>query len=153
MGKFFDTEYVFRKCRNTEEMLKEFSLLFQFYIVPGSESTGMNSRPAPIFTALICYCHLLLRESQQFASHMKDTEAISTFALEKSLKQQREYLPVFVVRQKLLQIIRENNVVVVVGETGSGKTTQLTQYLLEEGYGRNGIIGCTQPRRVAAMSV
>ena len=41
----------------------------------------------------------------------------------------------------------------MVGETGSGKTTQLTQYLLEEGYGKVGMIGCTQPRRVAAMSV
>jgi signal recognition particle GTPase len=44
-------------------------------------------------------------------------------------------------------------VVVVVGETGSGKTTQLAQYLYEEGYGKYGLIGCTQPRRVAAMSV
>ena len=44
-------------------------------------------------------------------------------------------------------------VVVVVGETGSGKTTQLTQFLYEDGYGTTGIIGCTQPRRVAAMSV
>jgi ATP-dependent RNA helicase DHX8/PRP22 len=44
-------------------------------------------------------------------------------------------------------------VLVVVGETGSGKTTQLTQYLLSAGYAARGIIGCTQPRRVAAMSV
>jgi signal recognition particle GTPase len=44
-------------------------------------------------------------------------------------------------------------VVVIVGETGSGKTTQLTQYLHEEGLTSNGIVGCTQPRRVAAMSV
>jgi pre-mRNA-splicing factor ATP-dependent RNA helicase DHX38/PRP16 len=74
--------------------------------------------------------------------------------MEKTLKQQREYLPVFAVRQKLLQVIRENSVVIVVGETGSGKTTQLTQYLVEDGYGKiGGIIGCTQPRRVAAMSV
>ena len=42
---------------------------------------------------------------------------------------------------------------VVVGETGSGKTTQLAQFLHEEGYTKYGIIGCTQPRRVAAMSV
>lgn len=39
------------------------------------------------------------------------------------------------------------------GETGSGKTTQLTQYLHESGYSSRGLIGCTQPRRVAAMSV
>lgn len=49
--------------------------------------------------------------------------------------------------------MRENQVVVVVGETGSGKTTQLTQYLHEDGYTTTGIVGCTQPRRVAAMSV
>nr|GFC55095.1 pre-mRNA-splicing factor ATP-dependent RNA helicase DEAH7 [Tanacetum cinerariifolium] len=50
-------------------------------------------------------------------------------------------------------VIRENQVIVVVGETGSGKTTQLTQYLHEDGYTTYGIVGCTQPRRVAAMSV
>ena len=42
---------------------------------------------------------------------------------------------------------------VVVGETGSGKTTQLAQFLYEDGYCEHGIVGCTQPRRVAAMSV
>lgn len=42
---------------------------------------------------------------------------------------------------------------IVVGETGSGKTTQLTQYLHKDGYTDYGMIGCTQPRRVAAMSV
>ena len=41
----------------------------------------------------------------------------------------------------------------VIGETGSGKTTQMTQYLAEAGYTSRGKIGCTQPRRVAAMSV
>ncbi|GJW88608.1 putative nucleotidyltransferase, ribonuclease H, partial [Tanacetum coccineum] len=50
-------------------------------------------------------------------------------------------------------VVRENQVVVVVGETGSGKTTQLPQYLHQDGYTTNGIVGCTQPRRVAAMSV
>jgi HrpA-like RNA helicase len=44
-------------------------------------------------------------------------------------------------------------VIVVVGETGSGKTTQLAQFLYEDGYCKYGTIGCTQPRRVAAMSV
>ncbi len=41
----------------------------------------------------------------------------------------------------------------MVGETGSGKTTQIPQYLLEAGYGRRGRIACTQPRRVAAITV
>jgi pre-mRNA-splicing factor ATP-dependent RNA helicase DHX38/PRP16 len=57
------------------------------------------------------------------------------------------------VRDELRKIIRESKVVIIVGETGSGKTTQLTQYLYEDGYWKNGIIGCTQPRRVAAVSV
>lgn len=77
----------------------------------------------------------------------------SDFAKNLSLKEQRRFLPAFTVRDKILQVIDENQVVVVIGETGSGKTTQLTQYLYEHGYGERGMIGCTQPRRVAAMSV
>ena len=46
-----------------------------------------------------------------------------------------------------------SQVLVVIGETGSGKTTQMTQYLAEAGYAARGIIGCTQPRRVAASSI
>eukprot|EP00096_Caligus_rogercresseyi_P009584 TRINITY_DN3278_c0_g2_i1.p1 TRINITY_DN3278_c0_g2~~TRINITY_DN3278_c0_g2_i1.p1 ORF type:complete len:1104 (+),score=332.56 TRINITY_DN3278_c0_g2_i1:64-3375(+) len=92
--------------------------------------------------------------SQKFADHMKVTqESKSIFAKTKTLKQQREFLPIFAVRQQLLNIIRDNNVIIIVGETGSGKTTQLTQYLHEDGYTKYGTIGCTQPRRVAAMSV
>ncbi|KAM3205935.1 pre-mRNA-splicing factor ATP-dependent RNA helicase DEAH7 [Capsicum annuum] len=89
----------------------------------------------------------------RFSQHLKKGEAVSDFALSKTLSQQRQYLPIFSVRDDLLQVVRENQVVVVVGETGSGKTTQLTQYLHEDGYTDNGIVGCTQPRRVAAMSV
>ncbi|CAG8467669.1 8308_t:CDS:2 [Paraglomus occultum] len=89
----------------------------------------------------------------QFASHLKQSEAVSSFARSKTLREQREFLPAFAVREELLRVIRDNQVVVVVGETGSGKTTQLTQYLHEDGYSKYGIIGCTQPRRVAAMSV
>ena len=59
----------------------------------------------------------------------------------------------FFIVSQLLNIIRDNSVVIIVGETGSGKTTQLTQYLHEDGYTKYGMVGCTQPRRVAAMSV
>lgn len=65
----------------------------------------------------------------------------------------RRSLPVYKVKDSLIKLIGEHMVVVVVGETGSGKTTQLTQYLHEYGYSKRGIIGCTQPRRVAAVSV
>lgn len=65
----------------------------------------------------------------------------------------RSLLPVYAVRNELMNIMREHQVCVIVRETGSGKTTQLAQYLFEEGYARFGTIGCTQPRRVAAVSV
>ena len=76
------------------------------------------------------------KENQKFADHMKVDQdgGKSDFSRQKTIKQQREYLPVFAVRQELLQLIRDNSVIIVVGETGSGKTTQLTQYLHEDGY-------------------
>jgi pre-mRNA-splicing factor ATP-dependent RNA helicase DHX38/PRP16 len=89
----------------------------------------------------------------KFASHLKRNTGGSAFSRSKTLKEQREYLPAFAVREELMRVIRDNQVVIVVGQTGSGKTTQLTQFLFEEGYARHGLIGCTQPRRVAAMSV
>lgn len=77
----------------------------------------------------------------------------SDFSRNKSIREQREFLPAFAARHEILRLLHEHQIVVVVGETGSGKTTQLTQYLLEDGYGAYGMVGCTQPRRVAAMSV
>lgn len=68
------------------------------------------------------------REGHKFADLMaenKEDQAVSEFAMKKTLKQQREFLPVFASKQQLLTIIRQNNVIVVVGETGSGKTTQV----------------------------
>ncbi|KAI0074794.1 P-loop containing nucleoside triphosphate hydrolase protein [Panus rudis PR-1116 ss-1] len=89
----------------------------------------------------------------KFASHLKTSGGVSAFAKSRTLKEQREYLPAFACREELLKVVRDNQVIVVVGETGSGKTTQLAQYLYEDGYCTYGLIGCTQPRRVAAMSV
>ena len=71
----------------------------------------------------------------------------------KSIQDQRESLPIYRLKSQLLEAFADNQVLVVIGETGSGKTTQMTQYLMEAGYADRGIIGCTQPRRVAALSV
>ncbi|XP_043272192.1 pre-mRNA-splicing factor ATP-dependent RNA helicase PRP16 [Venturia canescens] len=93
------------------------------------------------------------KAGQKYARHIGAGQVSSGESRQRTIQHQRRSLPVFAVRQELLNIIRENSVVIIVGETGSGKTTQLTQYLHEDGYSKNGIIGCTQPRRVAAMSV
>ena len=95
-----------------------------------------------------------LNSFKHLVEKANNQEAVSDFGKSLTLKQQREFLPIFSVRDELLRIISDNNVVVIVGETGSGKTTQLTQYLYEAGYANDDCrIGCTQPRRVAAMSV
>lgn len=70
-----------------------------------------------------------------------------------SIKDQRESLPAYKMRKQFLEAVRQYQLMIVVGDTGSGKTTQLTQYLAEDGLANHGMIGCTQPRRVAAMSV
>lgn len=95
------------------------------------------------------------RKDNAFSKHMKQmkSQPQSTFAKSKTIQEQRQYLPVYAVRKQLLEVIHDHQMVVIVGETGSGKTTQLTQYLHEEGYTDYGMVGCTQPRRVAAMSV
>ncbi|KAK3789393.1 hypothetical protein RRG08_005541 [Elysia crispata] len=71
----------------------------------------------------------------------------------KSIIEQRQSLPIFKLKDDLLKAVSDNQILIVIGETGSGKTTQITQYLAEAGYTTRGKIGCTQPRRVAAMSV
>ncbi|OMO84112.1 hypothetical protein COLO4_22215 [Corchorus olitorius] len=69
------------------------------------------------------------------------------------LQEDRKTLPMYPYRDELLKAVEEFQVLVIVGETGSGKTTQIPQYLHEAGYTKRGKVGCTQPRRVAAMSV
>lgn len=64
--------------------------------------------------------------------------------------EERKKLPMYAHRDALVDAVKKHQVLIVQSETGSGKTTQIPQYLIEEGFGR---VVCTQPRRVAAMSV
>jgi pre-mRNA-splicing factor ATP-dependent RNA helicase DHX16 len=71
-----------------------------------------------------------------------------------SMEETRKSLPIYQYREQFLAALADHQILVIVGETGSGKTTQLPQYLHEAGYTKGGLkVGCTQPRRVAAMSV
>lgn len=89
-----------------------------------------------------------------------DTENVEAPpSVSKEIQEVRKSLPVYKLREQFLDTIDKNQVLIVVGETGSGKTTQLPQYLYEAGYTRSKDldtirkVGCTQPRRVAATSV
>ena len=62
-------------------------------------------------------------------------------------------LPISQHRTEILEACRQHQVVIVAGSTGSGKTTQLPKMMMELGCGAHGMVGCTQPRRIAATSV
>ena len=63
-----------------------------------------------------------------------------------------EELPITARAQEIMDTVRDHQVVVVAGETGSGKSTQLPKLMLQMGRGVEGVIGHTQPRRLAARS-
>ncbi len=74
------------------------------------------------------------------------------------IQESRSQLPILQREQEIMEAIHNNSVVIVKGDTGSGKTTQIPQFLFESGYGSPegptpGMIGITQPRRVAAVSM
>ncbi|NLJ27029.1 MAG: ATP-dependent RNA helicase HrpA [Deltaproteobacteria bacterium] len=62
-------------------------------------------------------------------------------------------LPILDKKEAILRAIAEHQVLVITGETGSGKSTQIPKFCLEAGFGRRGMIGCTQPRRIAAITL
>ncbi|PKI52734.1 hypothetical protein CRG98_026885 [Punica granatum] len=78
----------------------------------------------------------------------------NSFARRQKISQQRRSLPIASVERRLVEEVKNNDTLIVVGETGSGKTTQLPQFLFDAGFCRDGkTIGITQPRRVAAVTV
>lgn len=69
------------------------------------------------------------------------------------IQEARLKLPILSEEQVIMEAIAENPIVIIAGETGSGKTTQVPQFLYEAGYGKDQMIGITEPRRVAAISM
>jgi pre-mRNA-splicing factor ATP-dependent RNA helicase DHX16 len=89
------------------------------------------------------------REEREMKQRLSAAEAKA-----KTVEETRKSLPIYQFRDDIIQAVKDHQVLIIVGETGSGKTTQLPQYLHEAGFTEGGMkIGCTQPRRVAAMSV
>lgn len=76
----------------------------------------------------------------------------------KEVEKNRMDLPIVMMEQEIMEAINDNTSVIICGETGCGKTTQVPQFLFEAGFGskgntaRSGIIGVTQPRRVAVLA-
>ncbi|XP_015895188.2 pre-mRNA-splicing factor ATP-dependent RNA helicase DEAH10 [Ziziphus jujuba] len=84
----------------------------------------------------------------------KDSTKVDSFSRRQKILQHRKSLPIASVERRLIEEVRNNDILIIVGETGSGKTTQLPQFLFNAGFSRDGtIIGVTQPRRVAAVTV
>ncbi|XP_021670883.2 pre-mRNA-splicing factor ATP-dependent RNA helicase DEAH10 isoform X3 [Hevea brasiliensis] len=78
----------------------------------------------------------------------------NSMARRERIKRQRESLPIASVKELLVEEVKTHDILIIVGETGSGKTTQLPQFLFNAGFCCDGkVIGITQPRRVAAVSV
>ena len=91
---------------------------------------------------------LLTKQQRMFEEQLKAAEAKAA-----SIEETRKSLPIYQYRDDLLNAIETYQCIIVIGETGSGKTTQMPQYILEKGINNDLMVACTQPRRVAAMSV
>ncbi|XP_023984194.1 probable ATP-dependent RNA helicase DHX35 isoform X1 [Physeter macrocephalus] len=104
---------------------------------PGTEGPGVS----------------ISEERQSLAENSATTFVYNPYAA-LSIEQQRQKLPVFKLRNHILYLIENYQTVVIVGETGCGKSTQIPQYLAEAGWTAEGrVVGVTQPRRVAAVTV
>ncbi|XP_017714608.1 PREDICTED: probable ATP-dependent RNA helicase DHX35 isoform X2 [Rhinopithecus bieti] len=104
---------------------------------PGTEGPGVS----------------ISEERQSLTENSGTTVVFNPYAA-LSIEQQRQKLPVFKLRNHILYLIENYQTVVIVGETGCGKSTQIPQYLAEAGWTAEGrVVGVTQPRRVAAVTV
>lgn len=82
--------------------------------------------------------------------HFLDFTQRQSFTKLAKLRRDQKNLPIFQYRKKILELVRLHPVVVVAGDTGCGKSTQVPQYLLSAGFSH---IACTQPRRIACISL
>lgn len=94
-----------------------------------------------------------IKLSNETSTNLVKTNTSTVIKPKISIQDQRRNLPIFEKRNKLLELIQRHKTLIILGETGSGKTTQIPQYIYSARLQCNGKIGITQPRRVAAISV
>ncbi|CAF3878672.1 unnamed protein product [Adineta steineri] len=85
-------------------------------------------------------------------STLKDAQHLQK-RLKREIERLKAHLPIYARRQQLIDTIQSNRVVILKAETGSGKSSQLIQYLVDAGFADHGQIICTQPRRLAAREL
>ncbi|KAI9103830.1 P-loop containing nucleoside triphosphate hydrolase protein [Phlyctochytrium arcticum] len=137
-----------------------------------SKSSSRSSSPKPAVESLAATTNPYLAHHVQLPvlvphqttaaqAEAHETNSINLYtgrpftARYKEILEKRRNLPVHKQRDDFLKLVHENQTIILVGETGSGKTTQIPQFLLydEQPQLKGKMIACTQPRRVAAMSV
>ncbi|XP_065210257.1 ATP-dependent RNA helicase DHX33-like [Planococcus citri] len=99
--------------------------------------------------------HKVMNEntSGELSSGPKELQNNAKFKRRCKIFDEKHRLPIYAVRKSLIQKLREHDTVIILGETGCGKTTQLPQYILESSLNNGGGIVVTQPRRIAAISI
>lgn len=107
-----------------------------------SESRSRRSSTGP-GTQEITDCRLALLHFLDFCQRQ-------SFGKLAKLRRDQKSLPIFQYRDRIVELVRQNPVVVVAGDTGCGKSTQVPQYLLNSGFSQ---VACTQPRRIACISL
>ena len=107
--------------------------------------------------AFLSYCTELEGDAEEMQSEpLKLTPGNVKILCDRFDRECRRYdkaLPIYAQRSNILKMISEHQTCILIGETGSGKSTQVVQYLYEAGYAENGIIACIQPRKLAALSL
>ncbi|EDV20774.1 uncharacterized protein TRIADDRAFT_31352, partial [Trichoplax adhaerens] len=91
-----------------------------------------------------------LKEFKQLVHLYEDFNQKQKFAKIRKIKNDQSNLPISQYRSKIITAVQQNQVVIIAGDTGCGKSTQVPQYLLNSGFSH---IACTQPRRIACMSL
>ncbi len=107
-------------------------------------ASGADGKPVPLDPEKLQRLQAAITEAQQRRESRVARVPETTYPQE---------LPIVSHRQLITDTIREHPVTIICGETGSGKTTQIPKMCLDAGRGRDGVIGHTQPRRIAARSV